>query len=161
ASAKAEAKKLLGRAANGGDPLADKQQQRDARQGTLRRIVETEYFADDDIKKLRRFTDKRWIFEKYIFPSLGSKPITEIKRSAIQNLLRKIKHNHGAPTAGKVYRILAAFMNWYAPRTDDFRSPIVRGTYTPTKGDDDARTLVDDEIRILWTVASDNRNPYD
>src|SRR5262245_41643343 len=36
ASAKLEAKRLLGRIADGGDPLADKRQQRELRQNTLR-----------------------------------------------------------------------------------------------------------------------------
>src|SRR5262249_41455678 len=160
ASAKAEAKRLLGRAANGGDPLADKRQQRDARQDTLRKIVETEYFADDDINQLRRFADKKWIFEKYIFRPLGSKPITEIKRSDIVRMLRDIKQRNGAGSATNVHKALRRFFNWYAAQSDDFRSPLVRGIYRQTKGGG-SRTLTDDEIRILWHVASEGRNPYD
>ena len=36
----------------------------------------------------------------------------------------------------------------------------MRGTHSQTIGDG-ARTLSDDEIRILWNVASEGRNAYD
>src|SRR5262245_22112884 len=49
AAARREAKRKLGDVAGGGDPLADKQKQRGAREDTLRRIVETEYLVDDDV----------------------------------------------------------------------------------------------------------------
>ena len=59
AAARREAKKKLGDVAGGGDPLADKQKQRDARQDTLRRIVEDEYLVDSEIKKLRSLGEKK------------------------------------------------------------------------------------------------------
>src|SRR5262249_17837787 len=131
-------------------------QQRDARQDTLKRIVENEYFTDKEIQKLRRIADKKWIFEKYIFRPLGSKPITEIKKSDIVRMLRNI---NGAASANNAYRTLSAFLNWYFSQSEDeYRSPRVRGVYTAGDG---ARTLSDDEIRIVWNVASEGRNPYD
>jgi len=81
ASARREAKAKLGDVAKGRDPLADKKKQRDARGDTLRKIVEDEYLADSDAKKLRSAREKRGTFDRYIFPTLGSRPITEIKRS--------------------------------------------------------------------------------
>jgi integrase len=45
-------------------------------------------------------------------------------------------------------------------RDDDFNSPIVHGVWT-VSGGDGARALSDDEIRILWKVASEGRNAYD
>src|SRR5262249_6817159 len=91
ATAKREAKAILGKVAHGGDPLADKRKQREARADTLRRIVEDEYLADSDVKKLRSAKAKRWAFERYNPPTLGSRPIAEIKRSEIVRMLRNIK----------------------------------------------------------------------
>src|SRR5262249_55431610 len=114
-----------------------------------------------EIQKLRTFDEKRYIFEKYIFKPLGSLPITEIKRSNIVRMLRNIKQHNGPGSANNVYKVLSAFFNWYIPKADDdFHSPIVRGVFNQSKGDG-ARTLTDDEIRILWNVASKGRNPYD
>jgi integrase len=123
--------------------------------------VEDEYLADDDVKKFRSLDEKKWTFEKYIFPRLGSKPISEIKKSGMARMLQRIRQQNGPGAANNVRKLLSAFFNWYVPRADDnFRSPMVRGIYKQTKGDG-SRTLVDDEIRILWNVANEGRGPYD
>ena len=161
AAARREAKRRLGEVAGGRDPLADKQTQRAARADTLRRIVEDEYLADDDVKKLRTAGEKRGTFERYIFPTLGTRPVTEIKRSEIVRMLRHVKQKHGAGAADMAFKVLSRFFTWYIPSADDdFVSPIVRGTWSQTKGDG-SRTLTDDEIRLLWTVASEGRGAYD
>jgi integrase len=161
AAARREAKRKLGEVAGGGDPLSDKQKQRDARADTLRRVIEDEYFTDADVKKLRSLYKKRGVFERYIFPVLGTRPVTEIKRSEIVRMLRNVKQNHGAGSADNAFKCLSRFFTWYIPSADDdFVSPIVRGTWSQSKGDG-ARTLTDDEIRILWNVASEGQGAYD
>lgn len=159
--AKREAKAILGQVAKGGDPLADKRKKRDARADTLRRIVEDEYLTDPDVKKLRSINGKRGTFHRYLFPALGSRPIAEIKRSEIVRVLSKVRQKNGPGAANNAFKVLSRFFTWYVPRADDdFRSPIMRGTYSQIKGDG-ARTLADDEIHILWNVASEGRNAYD
>jgi Phage integrase family/Arm DNA-binding domain/Phage integrase central domain len=161
AAARREAKRKFGEVAGGRDPLADKQKQRDAREDTLRRIVENEYYTDDDVKKLRSLYEKKGTFERYIFPTLGTRPVTEIKRSEIVRMLRHVKQKHGPGAADMAFKVLSRFFTWFIPfADDDFVSPIVRGTWSQTQGDG-ARTLTDDEIRILWNVASEGRKAYD
>ena len=153
AQAKREAKVVLGSVAKGGDPLADKRKAREARGGTPQRIVEDEYLAHRDVTKLRSSDEKRGTFERYIFPTLGSRPLAEIKRSEIVRLLDRVKHKNGPGAANNAFKVLSRFFTWYIPRADDeFRSPIVRGTYRQTKSNG-ARTLSDDEIRIFRNVA--------
>jgi integrase len=50
-------------------------------------------------------------------------------------------------------------MNWHATRTDDFRSPIVRGMGrgVTTKRD---RVLTDDEVRAFWRAAEAWDHPF-
>jgi integrase len=159
--ARRDAKAKIGDIAKGGDPMADKRKQRDARADTLRRIVEDEYLVDDDVKKLRSIDEKKGVFRRYIFPALGSRPITEIRRSEIVMMLRKVKSQHGHGASNNTFKVLSAFFNWYIPLADDdFNNPIVRGTWSQTKGEG-SRTLTDDEIRILWNVASEGRFVYD
>jgi integrase len=161
AAAKQEAKKLLGKIAHGENPLDDKRAQRDARANTLRRIVEDQYLVDHDVQKLRSVATKRWIFERYIFPHIGARPVEEIKRSEIVRMLDNIKRGKGTGAASNSYKILRRFFVWYAPyASDDYVSPIIQGTFNASQGDG-ARTLTDDEIRILWNVASEGRNPHD
>jgi integrase len=45
-------------------------------------------------------------------------------------------------------------MNWHASRSDDFRSPIVKGmTRVKPKSRARERTLTDDELRAVWAAA--------
>src|SRR5262245_9602926 len=128
---------------------------------SCRRIVEDEYLTDPDVKKLRSVDQKRATFRCYIFPTLGRRPISEIKRSEIVRMLRKVRQNNGPGAADNAFKVLSRFFTWYIPLADDdFVSPIVRGTHSQTKGEG-ARTLTDDEIRILWNVASEGRGAYD
>ena len=52
-------------------------------------------------------------------------------------------------------------MNWHASRSDEFRSPIVRGM-ARTKGKDRARAriLTDDEFRAVWKAADAMPGPF-
>jgi hypothetical protein len=160
AEAKKEAKRLLGKIANGSDPLADKRKAKLVKAGTLHRIVEDEYLTDDDIVSLRSIDERRKTFRNYILPTFGSTPIAQIKRSEIVRLLSKIKQKNGPGAANVTYQALASFFAWYAKRDDEFRSPIVKGTYKMTASDG-SRTLTTDEIRIMWNVASEGTGVYD
>src|SRR5215218_1376728 len=52
-------------------------------------------------------------------------------------------------------------MNWHASRSDEFRSPIVRGM-ARTSGKDRARDriLTDDELRVIWRSAEAATGPF-
>jgi len=65
-------------------------------------------------------------------------------------LLDGIEKQQGARTAQSTLAYLSVVFNWYAPRHDTFRSPIVRGMGR-VKPKERARTRVldDQEIRDL------------
>jgi hypothetical protein len=52
-------------------------------------------------------------------------------------------------------------MNWHASRSDEFRSPIVRGmARTSSKERARARVLTDEELRAAWKVAEATPGPF-
>jgi integrase len=52
-------------------------------------------------------------------------------------------------------------MNWHAARTDDFKSPIVRGmARTKPKERQRERVLTDDELRAVWKAAGSFPGPF-
>jgi hypothetical protein len=53
--------------------------------------------------------------------------------------------------ATKTLDIINRVMNFHASRSDDFRSPIVRGMGRGS-GQARSRILTDDELRSIWTV---------
>jgi integrase len=93
--------------------------------------------------------------KRLVFPTLGDRPITEIKRSEIVALLDQIQIGNGPVMADRMLAAMRAIMNWHTSRSDDFRSPIVRGmTRTKSKERARQRILSDDELRKVWTAAN-------
>ena len=71
------------------------------------------------------------------------------------NLLDDIELENGPRQATYCLQVFSSLANWYAARDDNYRSPLVKGMRrgSPTKRD---RTLNDDELRAVWTVAETN-----
>jgi integrase len=120
--------------------------------------------ADDDTFKaiceehLRRTTIRSKAFnartlERLVYPKIGARQIGDIKRSEIIRLLDKIEDERGPVMADKTLGIVRRIMNWHASRSDDFRSPIVKGM-ARTNPSERARerVLTDDELRKIWAV---------
>jgi integrase len=151
AAAKREAAKFLGDVARGRDPLAEKRKAATAGADTFKSI------ADAYIKReggLRSMAEREAILKRHVFPKLGARPIGEIRRSEIVKLLDKIDDESGPSAADHTLAVIRRIMSWHASRSDDFRSPIVRGM-SRTKPRERARQriLTDDEIRAVWEAA--------
>jgi len=102
-------------------------------------------------KKLRSLDWRKGVLERHVYPTLGHRPIAEIQRSEIVRLLDKIEDRSGATMADRTLAVIRKIMNWHASRSDDFRTPIVKGM-ARTKPSELARerTLTDDELRKIW-----------
>jgi integrase len=76
-------------------------------------------------------------------------------------LLDKIEDESGASAADIALSIVRRVMNWHAARSDDFRSPIVRGM-TRCRPSDHARSRIlnDDELRAVWRAADSKQGPF-
>jgi hypothetical protein len=160
AQARNKATALLGDVTKGNDPLDEKRKAREGRADTLKSIVEKEYLGHPSIKRLRSSDEIEGTFRRYVFPKLGARPVKEIRRREIVQVLERVQEKHGIGAANSAYKVLRRFLNWYAARDDDFTTPIVKGIWEVRHGKG-ARALTDDEIRILWKVASEGRNAFD
>jgi integrase len=118
-----------------------------AARDTLQAVC-TEYLARDGAK-LRSAKWRRGVLERIVYPVLGSRPITEVRRSDIVRLLDQIEDERGNAMADLTLAVIRRIMNWHAARTDDFRSPIVRGMGRRKETSRD-RVLTDEEIRAVW-----------
>ena len=116
----------------GGDPAAERKETKaKARQAApppedmdLRAAVE-QYFRREG-KNLRSAKERRAIFDRLILPKLGDRPVSAIRRSEIVQLLDEIEER-GPVIADAALAALRRLLNWFASRSDEFRSPIVRG----------------------------------
>ena len=122
-----------------------------AERDTLGAICEE--FLRRDGAKLRSADRIRATLTRLVYPTLGSQPITAIRRSNIVMLLDQIEDERGPVMANRTLAIIGRVMNWHASRSDDFRSPIVRGM---ARGNEQARdrVLSDDELRTVWRAST-------
>lgn len=131
--------------------------------GTFKDVAE-EYLKREG-NRLRSAGWRRGVLERLVYNSIGDRPITEIKRSEIVCLLDWIEGGEirdcngrsikGGPVmADQTLAVIRKIMNWWATRSDDFRSPIVRGM-ARTKPRERARdrVLTDEELRAVWETA--------
>jgi integrase len=76
-------------------------------------------------------------------------------------MLDKIEDEHGPVMADQVLAYVRRIMNWHASRSDDFRSPIVRGmSRTRPRELARERILNDDELRAVWKRAEAFPGPF-
>jgi integrase len=146
-----EARALRQRVDRGQDPLADRRTAEAAAADTLKTICE-EYLAREG-KRLRTAWQRRALLERLVYPALGGRQIDAIGRIEITRLLDRIEDENGARTADMTLAVIRKIMNWHAARSDEFRSPIVRGMARHGSVSRE-RILADDELRRVWAVAS-------
>jgi integrase len=157
--ARKEAKAILGKVAKGHDPLGEKRKDQAAAENTLRSVCEN-YFRREG-KKLRTASDREKTLVRLVYPKLGARQIEDIRRSEIVRLLDNIEDDRGPVMADRTLAYLRKVFNWQASRSDEFRSPIVRGM-ARTKPAELARdrVLTDDELRKVWRAAADMKNAF-
>jgi Arm DNA-binding domain len=157
-AARREAADALYHVERGIDPAIKKQRARDeqraAQADTFQAVAEG--FFRRDGAKLRTARSWQRDLERLVIPVFGRRPIADIRRGDISRLLDDIEDNNGAAAAGTVLAIVRRIMNWHATRSDDFRSPIVRGmTRWQTSEHARDRILNDDELCAIWRSAGD------
>ena len=148
-AARAKARDWLSLIAGGIDP--DQHAAR-KREQTFQAISE-QYFLRK-AKDHRSRAKSEATLARLVYPSFGPRPIEAINRSDIVRLLDRIEDERGTVMANRTLGIINRVMNFHASRSDDFRSPIVRGM---ARGTEQARSriLSDDELRAIWKATAD------
>jgi integrase len=149
----------------GVDPALARQQARQEQQlaaGDTLAAVVAEYLRRMRREgRLRSIERTAQVFEAKILPVLGARPIGAILRSEVIRLLDKVEEEGGPAAADEVFSLLSRLMNWHAPRSDSFRSPLVRGMRrTKTRERARSRVLEDHEIQQAWQTAEADPGPY-
>src|SRR5262245_55691634 len=111
--------------------------------------------------KLRTADEYQRIFDKYVRPRIGAKPLGDLRRRDVVEMLDAIEDENGPVMADRTLARLRKAFNWHAPREDDFSPPIVRGmARTSIAERARERVLSDDEIRAVWWAADKLGTPY-
>jgi integrase len=155
--ARSEARKIQGDVERGLDPVGEDRAKRRAVKTTLAAVFDL--YEKLEGGKLRSAAGRRALFINHVLPTLGGRPIADLRRGEIVSLLDSIEANVGARTANLTLALLSRMMGWYAIRNEDFRSPIVKGMARQNNPERD-RVLSDDEIRALWVATTDLADPF-
>src|SRR5262249_18237140 len=117
----------------------------------------TEDFIKREGGALRSIDARTSVLRRFVFPVIGAIPIADIRRSDVIRVLDGVADNAGPVQADRTLAYLSRVFNWYAARSDDFRSPIVRGmARTRPKERARDRILSDDELVRVWLYAERN-----
>jgi integrase len=148
-AARTKAREWQALIANGVDPQLDAIRRNEQ---TFQHISEQYFLRKAKDHRSRRLSEAT--LNRLVYPTLGARPIHAISRSDIVRLLDWIEDERGPVQANRTLGIINRVMNFHASRSDDFRSPIVRGM---ARGAEQARsrTLDDDELRAIWKATAD------
>ena len=132
---------------------------RAASKNTLKAICD-EYLKREG-SKLRTAQERLRVFNRLVYPTLGAMQIDAIKRTDIVRLLDGIEDENGPVMADKTLAFLSKLFSWHASRSDEFRSPIVRGmTRTKPQERTRSRILSDEELRAIWRATGEYSHPF-
>ena len=149
-TARTEAKRILGLAAEGKDPAGEKQTVRH-REGTLINDVFLIYL--DRYAKVRQ---KSWreterVFDLDVLPRMGGKDIADVGRLDIVNLIDAVS-DRGPIMANRTLAYVRKFFNWTIERGYITASPCA-GIKPPGVAKARERSLDDDELAEVWKAA--------
>jgi len=134
---------------NGIDP---EQQATQKREQTFQAIADQYFLRKAKDHRTRALSQST--LARLVHPTLGSRPIENISRGDIVRLMDRIEDESGPVQANRTLSIINRVMSFHSSRSDNFRSPIVRGM---ARGSEQARSriLTDDELRAIWRATSD------
>lgn len=175
AEARKEARKKFGQVADGRNPLAERRAAAARATNTLQYAIENFFAiecgmkrdesgkavfpADSDGKpRMRTAPHRLRTLERLVYPTLGSMPVHDVKRSHLVRLLDQIADKHGEVMSDRTLAYLRKVLNWHAIRNDDYVCPIVKGM-TRATGRSRDRMLDDAELKAVWE-ASANAGPF-
>jgi integrase len=99
--------------------------------------------------------------KRLVFPVIGKRPISQIRRLEINHLLDKIQKERGLVMRDRTLAAIRTIMGWHAIRDETYNSPIVKGMAKAKQADRARkRVLFDDELRAVWKVSGEMNDPF-
>jgi integrase len=153
AAARKAAANALYEVSQGKDPATAKQREREEERAAAADTLEAiaaEFFHREGAK-IRKADQWQRTLQRLVFPTIGRRPIGDIRRKDVIRLLDSIEDNNGPAQADITLAIMRRVMNWHTVRDESFRSPIVKGMARHHASEHTrSRVLNDDELRALW-----------
>jgi integrase len=153
-AARRRGREILGLAAMGKDPQAEKQSERRAE--TVRDVAQR-YIEEHAKVKKRSWRADHNILHRDLIPVLGTRKAADVTRREIRDLLRSIAERGAPIQANRTLEIVRKLYNWAIAEELVENNPCDH-VAKPSPENQRTRVLAPDEIRRLW-VALDARPP--
>jgi integrase len=153
--ARAAAKKVLGKAAIGEDPQAERRARRQQEVHTLKAIVDLYLEAKQPKVRFNTFRELKRFLTSSHFKPLHAMPIDQITRRDVATRLTKITAENGSISARRARATLSALYAWAMGNGLAEINPVI-GTLNPENAKPRERVLSDGEIAALWRACGDD-----
>jgi integrase len=160
-AAREQARKILETATEGRDPRNDRRERNLVRHinkftAARKRFIELEIRPN-----VKAWKTVESVLRLHVEPQWGERPIQDIRRSDVHELLDNLVERGKVPIAREVRKHLSRLFNWAVDRELVKDSPIhglKRGDLQ--KNDEAGRALSDAELRYIWRAAASLSYPF-
>ena len=165
AAARSRAQDILAAAKRGVDLIEEEKRQLTSvakavatKQRTVRTVI-ADHVEMHCKKHLKRWRDAELRLKNHVLPTLGDKPIADVRRGDIVELLDHLEHKKGLRhQVNRVRTSLGGVFRWAVEREYLAENPII-GTRSRKMESERTRVLDDRELEALWRALDDMPDP--
>ncbi len=164
AEARQRAKDIGAAAAKGIDPPAAEQREREEQRKADNRPHTVCDLVDEYVERYCKPNQRKWMltarmFDSHVKPAIGSKPLAELLRADIVELLDDLQNDKGLRAqVNRVRSQILAALNWGIERDYLDTNPAAAIKKRKIEASRD-RVLTDDELRAIWCAADALSDP--
>ena len=162
--ARARAKEIAAAAARGIDLPAQEDRQHEEEEKSAKLPQTVGHLLDQYVERYCKPNQRRWklverMFEAHVKPGIGKKPLTELRRADLVELLDDLQNEKGLHAqVNRVRSQLVAALNWAVEHEYLDANPAAAVKRRKTEATRE-RVLSDDELRAIWSAAEKLSNP--
>ncbi len=156
------ARDALNAARRGVDPNEEKKRQAEAlkehRANTFEQV--SKLFIKRYAKKNRTWPETQRILDRYVLPKWADRPVAEIRKTDVVELLDDVEDNHGIYMANRTLAAVRKLLNWAMDERGLIEATPVGRNMARGKEVPRERVLDDDEIRAVWGSCGELGYPF-
>ena len=159
--AREDARAILEVVGEGRDPRDERRERNLIRHADTVEAVARRYIEQDAKRAVVSWRKIERCLALHVFPSLGDRPVRDIRRADVHELLDKLVAAERVGTAREVRKHLSRVFNWAVDREIVSDSPLHglrRGDLE--LGDDAGRALTDGELAAVWSASGAMGYPF-
>jgi integrase len=164
AEARARAKEIAAAAARGIDLPAAEKREREEERKAAKRPQTVEDLLDQYVERYCKPNQRKWklvpsMFDAHVKPAIGKKPLTELRRADVVEMLDDLQNEKGLRAqVNRVRSQMVAALNWAVEHEYLDANPAAAVKRRKIEGSRE-RVLSNDELRAIWRAADTLSEP--